>query len=147
MALITSQQISDRPGNKPRSANVWFEQLNPSRQNLAETTVLYSRPVILEWKQIIKQLNHLLSIPTIGYEKTMIEDFLSFVDENASHLNPYDSFHQCKGNAELIQRRIANLLNSIAADENLIKYNRRCGYYLKTPYDQIEQINYLHQRR
>jgi hypothetical protein len=88
--------------NKPRSANVWFEQLNPSRQNLAETTNVYSNPAVLEWKEIIKQLNHLLLIPTIsGYEKTMIEDFLSFIDEKFSYLNPYDSLHQCKGNREL----------------------------------------------
>ena len=69
--------------NKPRSGNVWFGQLNPSRQNLAEGTIVYSNPIVLEWKEIIKQLNHLLSVPTIsGYEKIMIEDFLSYVDDS-----------------------------------------------------------------
>ena len=34
-------------------------------------------PIVLEWKTIIKQLNHLKTVPTIsGYEKIMIEDFL-----------------------------------------------------------------------
>ena len=51
----------------------------------------------------------------------MIEDFLSFVDENFPHLNPYDNFHQCKANPELIRRRIFNLLKSIALDENKVK--------------------------
>ena len=82
--------------NKPRSGNVWFGQLNPSRQNLAEDTIVYSSPIVLEWKEIIKQLNHLLMLPTMsGNERIMIEDFLSFVDENFPHLNPYDSLHQC----------------------------------------------------
>jgi len=130
--------------NKPRSGNVWFGQLNPSRQNLAEGTQVYSNPIVLEWKEIIKQLNHLLSFPTIsGYEKLMIEDFLSYIDENFPSLNPYDSFHQCKGNVELINRRIYNLLKSLALDESKVKYHRGWGYYVETPYPQIQQIGLI----
>jgi hypothetical protein len=119
--------------------------LNPSRQNLDDGTEVYSNPIILEWKEIIKQLNHLLSVPTIsGYEKIMIEDFLSYVDESFPFLNPYDSFHQCKGNTELINRRIFNLLKSISLDENLVKYHRGWGYYIQTPaYQQIQQIGLI----
>jgi hypothetical protein len=87
--------------NKPRSGNVWFEQLNPSRQNLADGTMIYSNPIILEWKEIIKHLNQLLNLQTIsGGEKLLIEDFLYFIDDNFAYLNPFDSFHQCKGNIE-----------------------------------------------
>jgi hypothetical protein len=130
--------------NKPRSGNVWFGQLNPSRQNLADGTQVYSSPIVLEWKEIIKQLNHLLSLPTIsGYEKTMIEDFLSYVDESFPYLNPYDSFHQCKGNTELINRRIHNLLKSISKEEALVKYHHGWGYYIQTPYQQIEEIGLI----
>lgn len=130
--------------NKPRSYNVWFEQLNPSRQNLSDDTIVYSNPSVLEWKEIIKQLNHLLSIQTIsGYEKIMIEDFLSFIDENFSYLNPYDSFHQCKGNRELLNRRINNLLKSISLDENNVKYHRGWGFYIHTPYSQIQEIGLI----
>jgi hypothetical protein len=128
--------------NKPRSGNVWFGQLNPSRQNLAEGTIVYSSPIILEWKTIIKQLNHLLSVPTIsGYENIMIEDFLSFIDENFSFLNPYDSFHQCKRNKELINRRIENLLKAISSDENLVKcHHGPLSYYIQTPYSEVERV-------
>jgi hypothetical protein len=130
--------------NKPRSGNVWFGQLNPSRQNLAEGTIVYSNPIVLEWKEIIKQLNHLLSVPTIsGYEKIMIEDFLSYVDDSFPHLNPYDSFNQCKRNPELLSRRINNLLKSISLDESMVKSHRGWGYYIQTPYDQIQQIGLI----
>ena len=88
--------------NKPRSSNVWFGQLNPSRQNLADDTVVCRHPIVLEWKEIITQLNHLLHLPTIsGNEKIMIEDFLSFVDDSFPFLNPFDGLHQCKRNPEL----------------------------------------------
>ncbi|MGL4599765.1 MAG: hypothetical protein ACRCYO_19720, partial [Bacteroidia bacterium] len=33
--------------NKPRSGSIWFEQLNPSRENLAEDTIVYSKPTVL----------------------------------------------------------------------------------------------------
>jgi hypothetical protein len=130
--------------NKPRSGNVWFGQLNPSRQNLGDDTIVYSNPIILEWKEIIKQLNCLLTVPTIsGYEKIMIEDFLSYVDESFPFLNPYDSFHQCKRNPELLSRRINNLLKSISLDESMVKYHRGWGFYIETPYDQIQQIGLI----
>jgi hypothetical protein len=130
--------------NKPRSGNVWFGQLSPSRQNLSDETNVYSNSSVLEWKEIIKQLNQLLSIQSIsGNEKLMIEDFFGFVDENFPYLNPYDSFHQCKGNSELLNRRIMNLLKSIVLDESTIKYHRNWGYYIQTPYSQIKEIGLI----
>ena len=130
--------------NKPRSDNVWFEQLNPSRQNLADYTIVYSAPIVLEWKKIVTQLSHLLSLPTMaGNERMMIEDFLSFVDENFPYLNPFDSFQQCKGNHELLSRRIFNLLGSILQDESKVGYHRNWGNYIQTPFRQIQQIGLI----
>lgn len=130
--------------NKPRSGNVWFEQLNPSRQNLADDSKVYSNPTVLEWKEIIKQLNLLLTVQIIGgYEKIMIEDFLSFIDQNFPFLNPYDSFYQCKGNSELLNRRINYLLKSISLDESKVNYHRGWGYYIQTPYQQIQEIGLI----
>ncbi|MCW3071068.1 MAG: hypothetical protein JWO44_958 [Bacteroidetes bacterium] len=130
--------------NKPRSGNVWFGQLSPSMQNLGDDTIVYSSPAVLEWKEIIKQLNHLLGISTIsGNEKILIEDFLSYVDEKFPFLNPYDSFHQCKGSKELVGRRIHNLLKSITLDENSVKYHRGWGYYIETPYRQIQELGLI----
>ncbi len=134
--------------NKPRSSKVWFGQLNPSRQNLAEDTAVYRHPIVLEWKEIIKQLNHLLHLPTIsGYEKIMIDDFRSFVDDSFPFLNPFDSLHQCKRNPELLDQRINNLLKSLLRDEwdeNKIGYHRTGGYFIQTPYPQIGRICLSH---
>ncbi|MBK7970284.1 MAG: hypothetical protein IPK08_15830 [Bacteroidetes bacterium] len=97
--------------NKPRSENIWFDQLMPSKHNLSEETQVYINSSRLAWKDIIKQLNHLLLLPSItGYEKIMIDDFLSFVDDRFAYLNPFDNFSQCKHNKELLERRISNIL-------------------------------------
>ena len=134
--------------NKPRSSDVWFDQLNPSKQNLADKTAVYKHPIRLKWKEIIKHLNYLLDVPTIsGYEKIMIEDFLSFVDDSFPFLNPFDSLHQCKRNPELLDRRINNLLKSLLQDErdeSKIGYHRGGGYFIQTPYPQIGRICLSH---
>jgi hypothetical protein len=130
--------------NKPRSKHVWAGQLHPSQQNLAGETIVYSNPAILEWKEVIKQLTHLLDVPTIsGYEKMMIEDFLSYVNEGFSYLNPYDSLHQCNGSTELINRRLSNLLKSIALDENKVNIARKWGFYIQTDYEPIQRIGLI----
>lgn len=130
--------------NKPRSGNVWFGQLKPSRQNLSEDTIIYTNPAKLEWKEIIKQLTHLLNIPSVaGYEKIIMNDFLSFIDDKFPYLNPYDNFHLCKGNSELLLRRINNLLKSISIDENNVKYQNGWGWYIATSYEQIKMIGLI----
>ncbi|MBN1416494.1 MAG: hypothetical protein JW973_15425 [Bacteroidales bacterium] len=130
--------------NKPRSWNIWFEQLNPSRENLSEDTKVYNQPIILEWKEIIKQLNLLLSLQTLsGFEKIMIEDFLAYIDQNFPHLNPFDNLSLCKGNQELIYRRISQILKSIVKNPEVIKYHRSWGYYIEVPYKQIREIGLI----
>lgn len=127
--------------NKPRSGNVWFDQLNPSKQNLAEGINAYSKPALLEWKEIIKHLNHLKTVPTIsGYEKIMIDDFLDYIDDSFPFLNPYDRFHLCKKNKELIIRRNENLLKAISSDPDLVKchHGESLSYYIQTPYRAVE---------
>jgi hypothetical protein len=131
--------------NKPRSYNVWFDQLNPSKENLSEDTVIYKNSVVLEWKEIIKQLNVLLSNSFVnGGEKLLIEDFLSYIDEEFGFLNPYDNFALCKSNEELICRRINNILKSIAIDETIVQYHQDWGYYIQTPYDQIKKLGLIY---
>jgi len=130
--------------NKPKSGNVWFDQLNPSKENLSEETTTYENTVVLEWKEIIKHLNSLQSVSTIsGYEKIMINDFLSFVDEFFPTLNPYDNFSLCKGVKSLLYRRINNFLESIVRDSIEINKNNRWGYYVKVPFEPIKQIGLI----
>jgi len=127
--------------NKPISNNVWFAQLNPSKQNLSEDITIYRNPIILEWKEIIKHLNSLQSISTIsGYEKMMINDFLSFIDENFTFLNPYDNFSLCKNEEILLYRRIENILKAIVHDPMNINYHRGSSYYINAQFEQIKQI-------
>jgi hypothetical protein len=127
--------------NKPNSNYVWADQLKPSKQNLSEKTKIYKNPIILEWKVIIQHLNHLQSIPTTSRcEKILIEDFLSFVDENFPSLNPYDNLSLCKNNKDLLNRRIENILKSIVRNPKNVNYHKTWAYNIETPFEQIKKI-------
>ena len=133
---------------KPRSQNVWFNQLSPSRENLSDDTTVFPKPIILQWKEIIKNLNSLNNFPTISsQEKMMINDFLEFVDDLFPALNPYDSFELCKNNEGLLERRIENVLKSITKDESKVSYHRGWGNIIRVheDFDEIYQIGLISQ--
>lgn len=111
--------------NKPRSSLVWFDQLRPSRKNLSEHTHILLVPVLLSWRSIVEWPTKLLIVPSVsGTEKLLISDFLAYVDDHYPFLNPYHRLDLCKGNSELIQRRIKTLLESITVDPVSVKYHR-----------------------
>ena len=142
--ITLKQKLAMIIENKPISKNVWFDQLKPSKQNLSEKTIVYRNPIILEWKEIIKHLNSLQSVPTISRcEKIMIDDFLSFVDEKFPYLNPYDNFSLCKYDKDLLQRRIENILRSIVRNSKKINYHVGRGFYIDTPFEQIKRIGLI----
>ena len=130
--------------NKPKSGNVWFNQLKPSRKNLGEDVNVLSEPIVLEWKTIINHLNYLLSEPTITRsEKIIIDDFLNFIDSGFPFLNPFDNFKLCKSNQELLQRRIQNILKEISIDPDNVKDNKRWGHFIQTPFEAIKAIGLI----
>ena len=104
-------------------------------------TIIYKNSVILEWKQIIKHLNYLHNLPTItGYEKIMIDDFFSFINEEHSYLNPYDNLSLCRNNKYLLSKRVNDILKSIAFNSQSIKEYNKKGGYIETQFEQIKQI-------
>lgn len=131
---------------KPHSENAWFNQLNPSRENLSEDTTVISSPIQLQWKEIVGGLSKTLSSSTISaQEKIMINDFLEFIDDNFWYLNPYDNFATCKNFEGLLYRRTENVLKKIAINTTLVNEHRSWGYYIDTSsvFDEIHQLGFI----
>ncbi len=128
--------------NKPRSYNVWEEQLSPNLKNLAKTIDLIPLPAVVTWSDIIKSLNLLLSSNNVDpSERIIISDFLDYVDDNFGFLNPFDNLKLCKGNKELIIRRIKNILVELVKDENDTGYHQGWQtYYIKTGFEEVKLI-------
>lgn len=160
--LVTAQepiQISDRRAvydgiiqigselillleNKPNARNVWRDQLNPALRNMSEEgeNIIIPVPAILEWRQIIQQLNDLLGVEAVsGMEKMLIVDFLDFVDRHFVALNPYDRFSKCKHEKILLTRRINGILEANFLP-NEHGYHRGWAHYVMAGLPEVKQI-------
>ena len=99
---------------KPNRGHVWQEQLCPSMHHLGEDTMVLAHPVVLKWYTIIKWMNQFINSDRYHFtEKSIVSDFLAFVDSNFGYLNPFDGFHLCKRDHGLIYKRIQNILNRL----------------------------------
>jgi hypothetical protein len=128
--------------NKPNSGNIWLAQANPSEKNLRETTteIIKVNPK-LEWKKIITIFRKAIEIKIIsGQEKLIVNDFFEFVDGHFSVLNPFDNLSLCKNNNELIEKRIKNILEEIASNPEDVFYHRSWSHYIKTNFNEIQQM-------
>lgn len=128
--------------NKPKSYNVWEEQLSPNLTKLSKAIKLVEVPAIIEWKSIISRLNELRLLDNIqGTEKLIIEDFLEYIDDNFSFLNPFEKLALCKKDKLLVNKRIKNLLEDIVAEKKSIGYQPRWEHhYILTGFDEIWMI-------
>lgn len=128
--------------NKPNARDVWRDQLNPALRNMSEEgeNVIIPVPAILEWRQIIQQMNDLLDVEAVsGMEKMLIIDFLDFVDRRFVALNPYERFSKCKHEKILITRRIQNVLET-KFSENTPGYHRGWAHYVMAGLPEVKQI-------
>ena len=127
--------------NKPNSFNVWQEQLSPNLEAISSEVDLINVPAIIEWKEIIKNLNSLVLFESVsGAEKAIISDFLDFVDKHFAYLNPYDNLSLCKNDHNLILRRIGNILLDISQNEEDVRYHRSWTYCVETGLDEIRLV-------
>ncbi len=128
--------------NKPNSYDIWEEQLHPNLSGLSENCELIEVPGVVEWKEIIKNLNQILLINSVsGAEKLLINDFLEYINDNYGFLNPYDNFILCKNNIELIQKRLRKILKQIVSNEDYISYQVLWqNYIINTGLSELKMI-------
>lgn len=107
--------------NKPHHEHVWPGQLDPGAD--ADSDIKIDKKLVeILWRDIISCLSNLISsgnteqpaIAALGGTQVMIiDDFLSFVWENFSFLNPYDRFESCRGDVYLLRSRCRQILDSL----------------------------------
>ena len=115
--------------NKPSVDNIWTEQLNP---NISKTqgVNLIQEPCTLSWRDVLSLLNELLSGNLlVPFEYTAISEFIEYIDENYSWLNPYHKFELCKSNNYLLNRRCCSIMESYN-EEVQVKYHKGWKYYI-----------------
>ena len=100
--------------NKPSSHNIWEEQVHPNVPEVCEIEI-DKVAVVLQWRNVIERLTTLVAAKVLaGAERMIVDDFLLFLDEQFSYLNPYDTFGKCKNLVPLLERRCGSILEAVA---------------------------------
>ena len=117
--------------NKPFVVNIWEGQLDPNTED-ANGNDLIQNPCSLSWREIIDVLNAVLNHNIFNIiEKTLIEDFLEYINETYPWLNPYTRFELCKGNKVLIDKRCGDILKQCFPNFEY-KYHQGWKHYIDT---------------
>lgn len=94
--------------NKPRKQDVWVEQLSSKFKG---NFYIEPTPICLSWRDIIEHLSSSLEKNVLSStEALLVEDFLYFIDNEFSFLNPYHTFNQCKDNKHLLNKRCNSIM-------------------------------------
>ena len=100
--------------NKPSSQNIWEEQVHPNVPEGCEIEI-DKVAVVLQWRNVILRLTALIAADILhGAERMIVDDFLQFVDEHFSRLNPYGTFGKCRNSVLLLERRCGSILEAVA---------------------------------
>lgn len=129
---------------KPKSGDVRDLQLSPGAADIPAESDLVEKAAVLEWKEIIKFL-HLIngSNGTPQQEKNLIDDFLELIETSFSELKPYDKLSLCGDSIYLLEKRVEQILRSIAGADVVVDYHRGWGYYIETNLPEIRKVALL----
>lgn len=128
--------------NKPSKDNIWAGQLNPNIPKDSDITVV-DKPCCLSWRGILTGLNSLMQNNMVsGIERTLISDFIEYVDNKYRWLNPYTTFDVCKGDKYLLDKRCISAMSNfeIRGKKSDVLYHRGWKYYIESGRNTIKQI-------
>lgn len=128
--------------NKPSKENIWTGQLNPNIPEGIDIKIV-EKPCCLSWRGILSGLSLLMQNSMVnGIEKILVEDFIEYVDNEYSWLNPYTTFEVCKGNTYLLDKRciLAMFKFIIKGKNNDVMYHRGWKHYIESGRNTIKQI-------
>ena len=108
--------------NKPSVGNIWEGQLDPNNED-ANGNIIIQEPCCLSWRETISMLTDVMERNTSSdIEREMIGDFLEYINENYSGLNPYRRLGLCKSDRTLINLRCADILKECYPGKEIKKH-------------------------
>jgi hypothetical protein len=128
--------------NKPSKENIWLGQLNPNIEDEKDVTIL-ENPCCLSWRDIMSNLSSLIQNKLVtGAEEVLMEDFIEYVDNEYSWINPYNNFSICKNNIYLLNKRCNSIMGNfkINGEYAEVKYHRGWKHYIESGKNTVKQI-------
>lgn len=125
--------------NKPSKENIWLNQLDPNIRKNTNISI-NENPCCLSWRQIILNLGLLIkNNMLIGLEKTFIEDFIEYIDNEYPRINPYTTFELCKDNLSLLNKRCVSIMSKYTNGKE-VKYHKGWKSYIESENNVIKKI-------
>jgi hypothetical protein len=110
--------------NKPSHTNIWVQQLSSA---FNEDYEIEPVPVVLSWRDVIRRLGVLITNDILqDGGKTLVEDFLAYVDNYFPELNPYESFELCGNHRYLLEKHCMEIMEK--AGFGPVEYHRGWHY-------------------
>ncbi|RJE47918.1 hypothetical protein A7K50_01355 [Dehalobacter sp. MCB1] len=128
--------------NKPSRENIWLGQLNPNVSEETDINII-DKPCCLSWRGVISGLNSLIQNNMVtGLERVLIENFIEYVDNEYSWINPYTTFGVCKSNLYLLNKRCILVMANckLPGISSEVKYHRGWKYYIESGRNTVKQI-------
>ena len=128
--------------NKPSKENIWVGQLNPNISNDRDINII-EKPCCLSWRDIIAVLNAQVEKGMLsGFELKAVEDFIEYVDNEYTWINPYTTFGICKENIYLLNKRCISIMGSclINGMKREVKYHKGWKHYIDSGVNTVKQI-------
>jgi hypothetical protein len=104
--------------------------------------------VVLLWRDVVNRLTTLLDAGVLGKaERTLLDDFLEFLDTYFDYLNPYDTFGRCNESELLLEKRCKKILEAIAPGRVAWARGWSAWYMKLTPADSPTKMCGLYPRQ
>lgn len=124
--LFTSNNYALIVENNPGEERIWLDKIKSVIPETKNTDVI-SNTLHLSWKSIISKINTLINDDILqGLQKSLVLDFVDFIESEYKWINPYTTFHSC--------------------ENDLGQLNKRCVYALST-FDSASEIMYQENMR
>ena len=128
--------------NKPSRDNIWLGQLNPNISEELDIKIK-EKPCCLSWRRIISGLNSLIKNNMIvGLEGVLIDNFIEYVDNEYSWINPSTTFGVCKDNVYLLNKRCITAMSNVNVKgiKPEVHYHKGWKHYIESGQNTIKQI-------
>ena len=125
--------------NKPHHEHVWNKQLSPAFEKGCQIDVVESPAVVVPWQELITGIRKLLtSGEAIGASGELLRDFLDYLRQNFSFLNPYTEVGICGDDLALLDNRCRAILEEIAPGR--VQYHRGWHHHIAFDHAVAQEI-------
>lgn len=98
--------------NNPGEERIWLDKVKsliPENKNMD----VISKTLHLSWKSIVSKINDLVNSNKLdGIQRTLVQDFLEFIESEYKFINPYTTFHSCENNENQLNKRCVYALTT-----------------------------------